>query len=130
MPPLPKTPVTRPLGVAALATVILSAASLLLGIVEATAVQSHRMVVGVGSTVLLCGYAIILAALARGLWLGRRWSRGPAVALQILHIAVGWSFWGGSTSWVAVSVIGLALVVIVVVLLPSSTAVLVGDRDS
>lgn len=120
-------PVSRPLAAAATATAILAATALVLGIAEVAAIQPQRRIVGVGSAVLLIGYAGVLALITRGLWRARRWSRGPAVALQIMHIFVGWSFVGGATTWVAVVVIGLALVVLVSVLLPSSTKLLTDD---
>jgi hypothetical protein len=63
---------------------------------------------------------------ARGVFLGRRWSRGPAVATQLILLPIAWSFRGGVTTWVSVALAVVAIVVLIGVLHPRSTAVFVG----
>ena len=70
-------------------------------------------------------FGVLLLLVARGVFLGRRWSRGPAVATQLILLPIAWSFKGGSTTWVSVVLAALAIAVLVGVLHPRSTAVFV-----
>jgi len=100
------------------------------GLVEASQVRVSRLVVGVGTALLMVGYGAFLAAVGRGVWLGRRWSRGPAVATQLIQIPIAWSFNGGDTAWVAWLLLGLSLLALVGLLTPASTAVFVDEPDA
>jgi hypothetical protein len=85
-----------------------------------------RAAVGVGVTILMAAFGGLLLLVARGVFLGRRWSRGPAVAAQLILLPIAWSFRGGVTAWVSVALAVLAIAVLVGVLHPRSTAVFVG----
>ena len=52
--------------------------------------------------------------------------QGPAVATQLILLPIALSFRGGTTTWVSVTLAGLAIAVLVGVLHPRSTAVFVG----
>ena len=92
-------------------------------LVAATTIRSSRLVVGAGVTLLMLGYAALLAAVARGVARGRRWSRGPAVATQLLQALLASSFASGVT-WKAGLALGVvALAALVCLLVPSATAV-------
>ncbi|MGI8457949.1 MAG: hypothetical protein ACR2LI_07540 [Propionibacteriaceae bacterium] len=95
------------------------------GVVEISQAQSGRVMVGVGAGSVLLIYAAGLLLVGRGLGRARRWARGPAVATQLIHLPVAWSFRAAPTTWVAVLLAGFALAVLVAVLTPSSTAALV-----
>jgi hypothetical protein len=84
-----------------------------------------RAVVGLGVTILMASFGLLLLLVARGVFLGRRWSRGPAVATQLILLPLAWSFVGGRTTSVAVVLAVLAIAVLVAVLHPRSTAVFV-----
>jgi hypothetical protein len=86
-----------------------------------------RAVVGVGVSIMIGGFGLVLLLTARGVFRGRRWSRGPAVATQLILLPLAWSFVGGSTTWVAVVMAALAITVLVGLLHPRSTAVFVGS---
>ncbi|MDT0378093.1 hypothetical protein RM572_04795 [Streptomyces sp. DSM 42041] len=76
--------------------------------------------------------ALPLAA-ARGLWLLRRWSRGPALITQLLALPVGWQMAQNGGVWTAGgAAIGVvALVVLGCLVTPVSAAALgVGPRDA
>ncbi len=90
-------------------------------IFEVTQIRFERIVVGGGTVVLLLGYAILLGATARGVFLGRRWARGPAVATQLLHLPVAWSFRGAGTDWVWYLLAGLSVIALICLVTPAST---------
>jgi hypothetical protein len=90
-------------------------------IFEVTQIQFDRIIVGGGTVVLLFGYAVLLGATARGVFLGRRWARGPAVATQLLHLPVAWSFRGGGTDWVWYLLAGLSVLALICLVVPAST---------
>lgn len=91
------------------------------GVFEATQIRLDRLVVGGGTVVLLLGYAVLLGVAARGVFLGRKWSRGPAFATQLLHLPVAWSFRGGPTDWIFYLLAGLSVVTLICLVLPAST---------
>jgi hypothetical protein len=93
--------------------------------VEAGQVRVSRAVVGVGVAILMAGFGLLLLVVARGVFVGRRWSRGPAVAAQLILLPIAWSFRGGGTTWVSAVLGVLAIAVLVSVLHPRSTAVFV-----
>jgi hypothetical protein len=97
------------------------------GLFELSQIRPIRIVVGAGTSVIMLGYGIFLLAVARGVCRGRRWSRGAAVASQLLNGLIAWSFRDGQTWWVALTLGGAALVALVCVLLPSATSVFVRE---
>ena len=115
-------------------TIVVAAAVLalegLVGLVyaglEVGQVRMSRAEVGVGVAILMAGFGLLLLLVARGVFRGRRWSRGPAVATQLILLPIAWSFRGGATTWVSVALAALAIAVLVGVLHPRSTAVFVG----
>jgi hypothetical protein len=117
----------RPLTIVAAAALLAVEAVIALGYaaLEVSQIQMSRAGVGVGVTILMAGFALLLLLVARGVLLGRRWSRGPAVATQLILLPLAWGFVGGRTTWVAVVLAALAIAVLVGVLHPRSTAVFV-----
>jgi hypothetical protein len=80
---------------------------------------------------------LALAALpltaARGIWLRRRWSRGPALITQLLALPVGWQMAQNGGLWTVAGVaIGLmALTVLGCLATPAAAAALgIGPRDA
>ncbi|MDK1476508.1 hypothetical protein QNO07_24410 [Streptomyces sp. 549] len=74
--------------------------------------------------------ALLLALLplltARGLWRLRRWSRSPAVFVQLLALPVGWTMGNGQGAWVAggLALAAVAITVLVCLFHPRSNAAL------
>ena len=93
---------------------------------EVGQIRMSRAEVGIGVAILMAGFGLLLLLVARGVFLGKRWSRGPAVASQLILVPIAWSFQGGATTWVSVALAALAMAVLVGVLHPRSTAVFVG----
>ena len=67
---------------------------------------------------------------ARGVLRGRRWSRAPAIATQLIQLPIAWSFYGGQTTWFALLLGAVSLIVIVCLLLPTSTHAFVGQESA
>lgn len=102
-------------------------AALGFGVAEIFQVRFFRAVVGVGVAAFMIGFAVLLGAAARGLLLRRRWARAPVVVVQLIMLPVGWGFRAAPTTWVAVTMIVVALATLVLVLHPRSTRALVVD---
>ena len=100
------------------------------GVLELLATNASRAVVGSGAAIILLAYAVLLFAVARGVLRGRRWSRAPAIATQLIQMPVAWSFRGGETTWVAFLLGAVSLTVIVCLLLPSSTRIFTGEQEA
>ena len=104
-----------------------SLGSLGFGLFEISQVQPQRLAVGVTAVLTLVLYGALLAVVAVGLFRARRWCRGPAVATQLLHLPIAWSFASGATLWLAVALALTSVTTLVCVLLPSSTRLLAGE---
>ena len=117
----------RPVTIVVAAALLALEALIALGYaaLEIGQVRLSRAAVGIGVTVLMAALGLLLLVVARGVFLGRRWSRGPAVATQLILLPLAWNFKGGSTTWVSVLLAVLAIAVLVGVLHPRSTAVFI-----
>ncbi|MFF8783751.1 hypothetical protein [Streptomyces sp. NPDC015125] len=84
-----------------------------------------------GLTVL--ALAVLPLVAARGLWLRRRWSRGPSLITQIVALPVAWTLVNGGGALIAAGA-GLAvaaLVVLVLLVNPTATEALgIGPRET
>ena len=89
-------------------------------------IRMSRAAVGVGVAILMAVFGVLLLLVARGVFRGKRWSRGPAVATQLILLPIACSFRCGVTTLVSVALAVLAIAVLVGVLHPQSTAVFVG----
>ena len=96
---------------------------------EVGQIRMPRAEVGVGVAILMAGFGLLLLLVSRGVFLGRRWSRGPAVATQLILLPLAWSFKGGATTWVSVVLAVVAIAALVGLLHPRSTAVFVGSTS-
>lgn len=82
-----------------------------LAVTELLAVESSKLTMGLTTALFFVLYGVGLGVCA---WAASRlssWARAPIVLAQLIQLAVAWSFWGGETTWVAV---GLAVVAVVV----------------
>jgi hypothetical protein len=99
--------------------------ALVFGGIALTQIRISRAEVGAGVAILMLGYGLLLLALARGVFLGRRWSRAPAVATQLILLPIAFSFRAAPTTWVAGAIALAAVGILVGVLHPRSTEVFV-----
>ncbi|WP_374207211.1 hypothetical protein [Streptomyces sp. APSN-46.1] len=84
-----------------------------------------------GGVTLLALAALPLIA-ARGLRLGRRWSRGPALITQLMALPVAWTLWttGGAMTVAAVALALAAVAVVALLVNPTATEALgIGPGD-
>ncbi|WP_030981716.1 hypothetical protein [Streptomyces sp. NRRL S-1813] len=112
-----------------LALAALGAYMLIMGL--AGSPDSPQQAVMGGLTVL--ALAVLPLVAARGLWLRRRWSRGPSLITQIVALPVAWTLVNGGGALIAAGV-GLAvaaLVVLVLLVNPTATEALgIGPRET
>lgn len=77
--------------------------------------------------------SVLPLAAARGLWLRRRWSRGPSMIVQLMAVPTGWQMAQNGGIWVASGVV-IALVgfaVLGCLINPTATEALgIGPRDA
>lgn len=93
--------------------------------------ESPRQAEMLGVTVLALALLPLLAA--RGLWLRRRWSRGPAMITQLMALPVAWTLVqnGGGLIAAGVTTAIAALAVLALLINPTATEALgIGPRDA
>ena len=113
--------------VAAVLLVVEAIAALVFGGIALTQIRPTRAEVGAGVAIWMLGYGVLLLVLARGVFRGRRWSRAPSVATQLILLPVAFSFRGEPTSLVAAVIAVVAVATLVGLLHPRSTEVFVGQ---
>lgn len=101
-------------------------AALVFGGLTLTQIRISRAEVGAGVALWMLGYGVLLLFVARGVLRGRRWSRAPAVATQLILLPIAFSFRGEPTTWVAGAITVVAVGTLVGLLHPRSTEVFVG----
>ncbi|MGV9855568.1 hypothetical protein ACWDWU_43495 [Streptomyces sp. NPDC003442] len=93
--------------------------------------ESPQQAEMLGVTVLALALLPLLAA--RGLWLRRRWSRGPATITQLMALPVAWTLVqnGGGLLAAGVATAVAALAVLALLINPTATEALgIGPRDA
>jgi hypothetical protein len=90
------------------------------GVAEAAHVHQDRAAMGVTTA----AFFVLLAGVLLGCaWLvtrGRAGARSPIIVAQVMFLGLAWSFRGGDTTWVAVALGLVALVVLGGLLHPAS----------
>lgn len=100
----------------------------LYGVVELTAVEGDKAVMGVSTAVFFVLYGAGLAFCAWKTYRRESWARSPLVMAQLIQLGVAWSFWGGSSTIASVALGLVALVVLAGIFHPASLAAL-SDGD-
>ena len=116
--PAPLLLATALLGVEALA-------ALVFGGIALTQIRISRADVGAGVAIWMLGYGVLLLVIARGVFRGRRWSRAPAIATQLILLPIAFSFREQPTTVIAGAIAVAAVGTLVGVLHPRSTEVFV-----
>lgn len=77
--------------------------------------------------------SVLPLAAARGLWLQRRWSRGPSMIVQLMALPIGWQMAQNGGVWTALGVLLAAAgaAVLGCLINPTATSALgIGARDA
>ena len=90
------------------------------GLGELRNLSSEQLSAGLAISVFFAGYGAALIFCAWQLSRARPWARGPVLLAQLIQLGVAWSFWGGVTTWVAVTLGVVALIVLAGLLHPQS----------
>ncbi|MEU1949673.1 hypothetical protein ABZ554_46290 [Streptomyces sp. NPDC020125] len=93
--------------------------------------ESPQQAEMLGVTVVALALLPLLAA--RGLWLRRRWSRGPAMITQLMALPVAWTLVQNGGALIAAGVVTAiaALAVLALLINPTATEALgIGPRDA
>lgn len=98
--------------------------------VDLAAMSSQRLALGITNAVFFAGYGVGLGICARGLLQLRTWCRGPIVLTQIIQLGVAWSFASRETLLWTVLLGVPAVVVLIAMLAPSTTAALYGSDSA
>lgn len=117
-----------PLTVAAVLAAVEATALVVEGLSLVPVMERERLTMGVTSLVFFLVYGGTLALCAWQLQRLRSWARAPIVLAQLIQIMVGASFWGGSTTPLAVAIIALAVVTLGGIFHPASLAALEADE--
>ena len=109
-----------PLSVAASLVAVEGGLVVLLAVAELASLSSARLTMGLTTAVFFAVYGAALLGCA--VLLARRVAvgRSPALLAQLIQLGIAWSFRGGGTTWVAVVLALVALVVIAGLLHPAS----------
>ncbi len=127
----PDNPAPLPPALLVAASLVAVEGLLLLGyaVLELASVSSDRVAVAVTTSVFFAGYGALLVGAAWAITHGHSWARSPMVLAQLIQLGVAWSFRGGDTTWVAVALAAVALVVLVGLLNPASIDALTDPED-
>ena len=90
---------------------------------EALVQRPAGLAIALSSGIFVLVAGVVLALLAWGLFRAQRWSRSPTVVCQLLMLPLGYELLSGSTTAVGVGMLVTAVVTLVLVLAPPSTAV-------
>lgn len=113
-----------PLSVAVSLTFLEAFVLLLEGFSLLPNITGERAAMGITSVAFFLLYGGALAWCAWQLRRLRSWARSPVVLAQLIQVLTGTSFWGGGTTYVAVALIVVGVVVLAGIFHPDSIAAL------
>ena len=102
-------------------------AALAFGAFEVTQLRPPSVGRGIVGALMILGYGVLLAVVARAVVRGRRWSRGLAVVTQLLLLLLAYSVRQPPTTWAGLVMGLVALTVLVCLLAPASTRTFLGQ---
>lgn len=118
--PDPARNVPAPLVVAASLVAVEGLLLVLLAVLEAFALDSGRLAMGLTTAIFFAAYGAGLLWCARALHRRQSWARSPVVLAQLIQLGVAWSFAGGGTTMIAVGMAVVALLVLAGIFHPAS----------
>lgn len=99
----------------------------LVGFAEVVAIAGERLAMGVTTSLFFVAYGAGLGFCAWSVTRMRSWARSPIVLAQLIQMGVAWSFRAAPWTWVALSLAGLALLVVAGLFHPASLDALSDD---
>lgn len=124
----PRPDVPAPLTVAASLAAVEGMLLVLYGVAELTAVSADRAVMGVSTSLFFLAYGGGLGFCAWRMWQRVSWARSPVVMAQLIQLGVAWSFRGGGSTPVALTLAAVAVLVLVGVFHPASLRALADEE--
>lgn len=97
---------------------------LMYALLEMGNLSADRLTMGLTTAAFFAVYGAGLLVCAWQLTGGHSWARSPIVLAQLIQLGVAWSFRGGDTTWVAICLAVVALIVIAGVMHPASVETL------
>jgi hypothetical protein len=125
--PRPDNP--APLVVAAALVAVEGLLLLVYAVLELASLSPDRAAVALTTSTFFAAYGGLLLAAAWAITHGRSWARSPIVLAQLIALGLAWSFRAAPTTWVAVVLAVVALIVLVGVFHKDSLMALEGPRD-
>lgn len=113
-----------PLVVAASLVAVEGGLLLMYALLEMGSLSSDRLTMGITTAAFFAVYGAGLLVCTWQLTAGHSWARSPIVLAQLIQLGVAWSFRGGDTTWVAICLAVVALIVLAGVLHPASVEAL------
>jgi hypothetical protein len=127
--PVARGSLPPPLSVAVSLTFVEVIVLLLEGFSLLPSLSGERAAVGVTSVAFFLLYGGALGWCAWNLRRQRSWARSPVVLAQLIQILTATSFWGGATTYVAVALIFVGVVVLAGIFHPDSLAALAASDE-
>jgi hypothetical protein len=117
-----------PLTVAVSLVTVEALVFVILGIAELAAFETAKAAMGATTALFFLAYGVGLGFCAWALSRLKSWARAPVVVAQLIQLLVAWSFFGGETTWIAVGLAVVALIVLAGIFHPDSLDAL-AERD-
>lgn len=117
-----------PLVVAASLVAVEGGLLVMYALMEMGSLSSDRITMGITTAAFFAAYGAGLLVCTWQVTGGHSWARSPIVLAQLIQLGVAWSFRGGDTTWVAISLAVVALIVLAGILHPDSVDALDESR--
>lgn len=127
--PVPSPPNPPPLTVAASLVAVEGGLLVLLALLETGSLSTQRLAMGLTTTVFFALYGAGLLLCAWQLNRRQSWARSPVVLAQLIQLGLAWNFRGGDTTWLAIALAVVALIVVAGVLHPDSLGALAEEPE-
>ncbi len=119
-----------PLTVAVSLAAVQGAMLVLLGLLEVASLNADRLTMGATTAVFFAVAGVGLGTCAWFLHRRSSWARSPIVLAQLIQLGLAWSFRAAPTTWLAVVLAAVALVVLVGIFHRDSLEALEGPREA